>query len=308
MRGKRLKLIYFSTSESQLKELSLGWKNISLLFTGFLTVCLFFLFIGLLLFTDLFYDAEVNTLKKTNGQLKEMLAEMESKVKEIQKQINDIEKNDRDLRVFVDLEDPGEDARKLGRGGLSDASFASMYSSSADEALKKAKRITLLLKNVDHRIGKALDSREEIIDKYNENDEKWKHIPSIKPVEGGRNSAYFGWRRHPLTGKDQFHEGLDIAASRGTPVIAPADGVVVEALVNYRPNESYGKQIVIDHGYGIKTRYAHLRHVRVHVGQKVQRFALIGTVGDTGRSTGPHLHYEVIVDEKPANPLFYILD
>ncbi len=307
MHGKRLKLIYFSTGGSEVKEFSLGWKNISLLFAGFLTVCLIFAFAGLLLFTDVFQDVQIANLKKTNTQLEKMLADMEAKVKEIESEVHTIEKNDKDLRVFVDLEDPGDDARKLGRGGLSEVSY-SIYATSENELLQNAQRISQLLDNLDARMSSVEKSRSEIISKYNENDDKWRRIPSIRPVEGGRISDLFGWRTHPLTGKHQFHQGLDISAPRGTPVLAPADGTVELIVLKYRPNQSYGRQIVINHGNGIKTRYAHLKNVNVRVGEKVTRFMPIGTVGDTGRSTGPHLHYEVIKDGQHMNPLEYILE
>jgi murein DD-endopeptidase MepM/ murein hydrolase activator NlpD len=306
MHGKRLKLIYFSTGGSEVKEFSLGWKKISLLFSGILAISLLFVFAGLLIFTDVFQDVEIAHLKKTNTQLEKMLGDMEAKVKEIEQEVLSIEKDDKDLRVFVDLDDPGDEARQLGRGGLSEVTY-SIYATSENELLQNAQRISQLLDNLDVRMNSVENSRGEILSKYNENDDKWRRIPSIRPVEGGRLSAQFGWRIHPLTGKQQYHEGLDIAAPRGTPIYAPADGTVESVIRKYRPNQSYGRQIVIDHGNGIKTRYAHLKNVNVHEGEKVTRFTPIGTVGDTGRSTGPHLHYEVLTNDVPKNPYEYIL-
>ncbi len=307
MHEKHLKLIYFSTGGSEVKELSLGWKNILFIISGVLAVSLVFVFSAMLLFTDVFQDVQVTKLKKTNTQLEKMLSDMEAKVKEIEQEVQSIEKDDKDMRVFVDLEDPGDDARKLGRGGLSEVSY-SIYSTSENELLQNAQRIAQLLNNLDARMSSVKQSRHEIISKYNENDSKWRHIPSIRPVEGGRLSAYFGWRKHPLTGKNQFHEGIDIAAPRGTPVLAPADGTVELVTLKYRPNQSYGRQIVINHGNGVKTRYAHLRDINVRVGEKITRFTPIGTVGDTGRSTGPHLHYEVVENGKHRDPLEFILE
>jgi len=307
MHGKRLKLIYFSTGGSEVKEFSLGWKRIVIVASGILTVSLLFVYAGLMLFTDVFQDAQIANLKKTNTQLEKMLGDMEAKVKEIENEVVSIESEDKDLRVFVDLENPGDEARKLGRGGLAEASY-SIYSTSENELLQNAQRVSQLLDNLNARMNSVENSRSEILSQYNENDDKWRHIPSIRPVEGGRLSALFGWRIHPITGKNQFHEGLDIAAPRGTPVLAPADGTVELVILKYRPNQSYGRQIVINHGNGLKTRYAHLKTINVRVGEKVTRFTPIGTVGDTGKSTGPHLHYEVISGNQHRNPLEYILE
>lgn len=306
MYEKRLKLIYFSTGGSDVKEYSLGWKRIAVLFLGFLTVCLVFVFAGLALFTDIFHDAQNVDLKRRNIHLKTMLAEIETKVQQLEKQVDNIQKDDKDLRIFLSMEDPGEDTRKLGRGGL--AKPQSIYSKSEDEALRNANRIDQLLEELENRMDFAAQSRLEIVAKYNETDQYWRRIPSVRPVEGGRMTDGFGPRTHPTIGIQQFHDGLDIAAPRGTPVYATADGIVETVIIKYQPNQSYGRQIVIDHGNGIKTRYAHLRNIDVVEGEQITRFAKIGSVGDTGRSTGPHLHYEVIVESEHQNPLFYIFE
>lgn len=121
-------------------------------------------------------------------------------------------------------------------------------------------------------------------------------------VQGKRISSSYGSRIHPITGKRTFHSGVDIAANHGAGVYAYSSGRVVEA----RYNGAYGNCIVIDHGNGLKTRYAHLSKMSVKAGQKVQTGQRIGSVGSTGRSTGPHLHFEVIVNGSTRNPLNYI--
>jgi murein DD-endopeptidase MepM/ murein hydrolase activator NlpD len=126
--------------------------------------------------------------------------------------------------------------------------------------------------------------------------------PSIKPARGWFTSK-FGYRIDPFTGRPAMHAGLDIAASPGTPVMAPANGVV--SYVGFEPG--YGKIVTIDHGYGVKTRFAHNSQVFVEVGQKVKRYDPIAAVGNTGRSTGPHLHYEVRVHDVPVDPMNYVL-
>ena len=127
--------------------------------------------------------------------------------------------------------------------------------------------------------------------------------PNMKPARGPIGSR-FGYRIDPINGKQKMHAGVDIAAPIGTPVRAPADGVVSFAGWD----EFYGKLVSIDHGYGVLTRFAHNSQIYVQVGQKVNKFDVIAASGTTGRSTGPHVHYEVRVNGIPVNPMNYILD
>ncbi len=127
--------------------------------------------------------------------------------------------------------------------------------------------------------------------------------PSIWPVRGYL-AAGFGNRIDPFTNQRDFHTGLDISTPVGTKVVAPADGVIVSC----GQKGAYGNSIIIDHGFGIVTRYGHLSGFNVKPGQRVKRGDVIGFVGDTGRSTGPHLHYEVWVRDQAQNPIHYILD
>jgi murein DD-endopeptidase MepM/ murein hydrolase activator NlpD len=127
--------------------------------------------------------------------------------------------------------------------------------------------------------------------------------PSSWPVHGWVTSS-FGYRFDPFTGEKSFHRGLDITTQMGIPVLAPADGQVISAV--YDPN--YGKMILIDHGNSVVTRFAHLSEMNVSEGDRVERGQTLGAVGNTGRSTGPHLHYEVEINGIAINPLKYILE
>jgi murein DD-endopeptidase MepM/ murein hydrolase activator NlpD len=126
-------------------------------------------------------------------------------------------------------------------------------------------------------------------------------IPSIWPVQG-QISAGFGQRLDPLSGEGAFHSGLDISAPLGTRVSAAADGIVHYA----GPEAGYGNTILVDHGNGMTTKYSHLSKIAVVVGQEVRQGQVIGAVGMTGKATGPHLHYEVLVHETPVNPAKYL--
>jgi murein DD-endopeptidase MepM/ murein hydrolase activator NlpD len=127
--------------------------------------------------------------------------------------------------------------------------------------------------------------------------------PFAQPVTSSfRFTSGFGTRRDPKTGRTRMHEGTDFAASHGTPIYATADGVVIHAGWE----GGYGRLIKIRHEFGIETRYAHLSNIRVQEGQRVSRGDRIGDMGNSGRSTGTHLHYEVRISGRPVNPMTYI--
>lgn len=127
-------------------------------------------------------------------------------------------------------------------------------------------------------------------------------IPSLWPVRGEITGG-FGERMDPLSGEEEHHAGIDIAAPVGTQVEATADGVVVEAG---RKEAGYGNEIVLDHGDGIRTKYGHLSEIYVVPGEEVSKGQIIGAVGTTGKTTGPHLHYEILVGDAPVNPSKYL--
>jgi murein DD-endopeptidase MepM/ murein hydrolase activator NlpD len=127
--------------------------------------------------------------------------------------------------------------------------------------------------------------------------------PSIWPARGWL-SDNFGRRRDPFTGAPDYHSGLDISADRGDPVLSTANGTVVAA----QRSGAYGKMVVVDHGFGLSTRYAHLDSIRVKPGERVRRGEVVGLAGSTGRATGSHLHYEVLVYGRHLNPLQFLLN
>jgi murein DD-endopeptidase MepM/ murein hydrolase activator NlpD len=128
-----------------------------------------------------------------------------------------------------------------------------------------------------------------------------KPVPSIWPIRG-RVMAGFGQRLDPFSGEGVFHSGVDISAPSGTRVECGGDGIVLQAAWD----SGYGNAILVDHGFGMTTKYGHLSKIFVVVGQEVKRGQVIGAVGMTGKATGPHLHYEVIVNDTPVNPMKYL--
>jgi murein DD-endopeptidase MepM/ murein hydrolase activator NlpD len=128
-------------------------------------------------------------------------------------------------------------------------------------------------------------------------------MPTLKPTNGWYSSG-FGLRNSPFTDKSTMHEGMDIANHVGSTIVAPASGIVTYA----GPRPGYGNLVTLDHGYGIQTQFGHISRAYVKTGEKVKRGQRIAAVGNTGRSTGPHVHYEVRVNGIPVDPYFYILE
>ncbi|MDO5571819.1 MAG: M23 family metallopeptidase [Bacteroidales bacterium] len=152
------------------------------------------------------------------------------------------------------------------------------------------------------------NSFEEIIDLGKTHEEKLRKLPAIQPVANKdlkRTASGYGWRVDPIYKTRKFHEGMDFSAAIGTPVFATGEGVVIATGWQ----QGYGNTVEIDHGFGYKTVYAHLNKIKTKKGAKVNRGDEIGEVGNTGKSTGPHLHYEVRLKGKPMNPMnYYFMD
>jgi murein DD-endopeptidase MepM/ murein hydrolase activator NlpD len=166
-------------------------------------------------------------------------------------------------------------------------------------------RETVMKKAEDIRqVAKKIQERLQFVESAMEQQKvRLAQTPSIWPTKGYLTSP-LGWRIHPLTGKRDYHNGQDIATQFGNKVIATADGVVlVGAHWDY-----LGNLIIIDHGFGFTTRYGHLASFNVKEGHRVKRFQVIGYVGNSGRSSAPHLHYEVRYFGKPLNPMNFIID
>ena len=157
--------------------------------------------------------------------------------------------------------------------------------------------------HLEHASNFQLQELENVLSKLEEKRNLLASTPSIQPVFGSITSG-FGYRQSPFTGRREMHKGLDIAAPKGTPIIATADGIVTFA----GSKGLLGNTIVVDHGHGISTRYAHCSKILKSRGDGVKRGDIIARVGNTGRSTGPHLHYEVRINNLQVNPTRYILD
>jgi murein DD-endopeptidase MepM/ murein hydrolase activator NlpD len=217
-----------------------------------------------------------------------------------------VERFDQKLRAVTLLSDPqrnlalGPTAMEI-KGAPAGSSESEFTASSV--TTESPKQLAAKLETLAGEASRQEQSLQELQSYFLEQKSLLASTPSVWPARGWITSD-FGQRTDPYTAERVMHEGLDIAAPHGKEVTSPADGTVIFAGLE----GSYGNVLVIDHGYGVKTRYGHLSKVEVHPGDHVHRGDLIGAVGNTGRSTGPHLHYEVRVNGMPENPRKFILD
>jgi murein DD-endopeptidase MepM/ murein hydrolase activator NlpD len=240
-------------------------------------------------FTNTVDRAELEQIREENSQLQATNASFETNIQELQQQLTEYEERTRRLAIVAGLEAITSDA-EIGIGGETLGLETRPIGSEIDLVDSRTRAIDATLDAVAQRLDERL---------------YWiSSTPAIAPAKGIITSG-FGYRSDPMTRRRQFHGALDIAASPYGPVKAPADGIVIKAG---QTGGGMGNAVYISHGLGVTTRYAHLARVKVEAGQSVQRGDMVGTVGNTGRATGYHLHYEVRVDDKPVNPLGYILD
>jgi murein DD-endopeptidase MepM/ murein hydrolase activator NlpD len=310
MRDKKIKLIYFSLQGSEVKSINLSWKRIlSIMFSSFVVMLLM---VGstIALFTDFYKDQRISRLQRTNHALSNQLQHMSGKVNQLESQIQAIEKQDDGLRLMAGLPRIDADLRKLGTGGAYGDYVDVDLNSLPDGLQEETKKVNVLLSELERRVTLHSENVNEVQNKLSEDSDRLKHTPSIRPVlpELSRITDGYGMRYHPLIERKKHHDGVDIAAEIGTDVNAVAAGVVEKAQAVASFGHGYGKYVVIDHGYGFKTLYGHLSKVLVQEGQRVDRWQPIGLVGSTGMTTGPHVHFEVHMNDKPVDPEGYILN
>jgi murein DD-endopeptidase MepM/ murein hydrolase activator NlpD len=235
--------------------------------------------------------AELHRLETENRELAEVNTRLEETVVRVQGQLDEFEERTARLALAAGMD------TEAGGSASFDGGNQTFGSGGPYDRLPEEPAV---LSRQGDRIGQQLDLVEEALD---EQSRQLACTPTIAPVAGIYTDGY-GRRKDPFTGRSAFHRGLDMSARRGTPVVAPADGVVVFA----GRNGGLGRVVRLSHGFGYTTVFGHLEKILVEPGQEVRRGEVIGNLGNSGRSTGPHLHYEVHVDGKSVNPLYYVLD
>ena len=250
--------------------------------------------------TKILYQTKLKNLKRDYSQLSLTLSKLHQQMDLLSTHVVNIEEKDRALRTYANMPQIDKDVRKLGIGGMEVVKPVKVENQLSDPASKLID-LEMNVDNLTRKVKLELASYSNIYNKVIKESDRLQSIPSIRPVNGGYINSGFGYRNDPFTSKPRFHYGQDITVSSGTNIYAPSDGVVKYAA----RQGGFGKVIKLDHGYGYRTIFAHLDKFYVKWGQKVKRGDLIGKTGNTGRSAGPHLHYEVHRNGVPQNPLDY---
>ena len=214
------------------------------------------------------------------------------------------DRDDAIYRQVLEMDPTDQGIWNGGRGG-SDKYADLRHLSDADLLIATSKKLDRLR----HQLAVTAKSQDQIVQQAKDKENMLSAIPSIRPIRKLKKKIQqlsgFGYRTHPVFKRRKMHTGIDFGARKGTPIYATGDGKIVR--VEYK-RTGYGRNVVIDHGYGYKTLYGHMSKVKCKVGQKVKRGEVIGLVGNTGTSTSPHVHYEVIYKSKKINPLPFCLD
>jgi murein DD-endopeptidase MepM/ murein hydrolase activator NlpD len=294
---EKISVLLIPHQKGSIREIKISPRALLLLLVGATLVLSFSLFFSVSGAGRVVDKLKLIRLERRNELLQAKLDEMNSTISSLQDQMGQLIEKEEQVRMIFGLPEVDPQIRELGVGGpmpenqdYAGPDFEELYLT--ETQLDKLLRQARFERDNFEQIHSSLSDRKELLDR----------TPSIRP-SAGYLSCGFGMRIDPFTGRRQLHRGVDLAADIGTPVYVTADGVVSEV----RRDAGLGKLIEINHGYGYETVYAHLSRISVKRGQHVQRGQVIGAVGNTGYSTGPHLHYEVHYQGRARNPLKYFL-
>lgn len=294
------KVYYFS--ESELKYVQIKRFPFKFILVSLAPILLFLLLqpIGInIFFLNKPIETEPLSQQGNNFSAKKEAIAILSQYKLLEKKLNDLVQQNNDLRITANLQ-PVSEERLLGTGGGMDMS---MYTSKISEN-KDLDDIEDLLDNFSTRIDFEKSQYKEISSKLKQNNSLYQAVPALKPCSGNLAASGFGMRMHPILKIRRMHNGIDIITNTGTPVHATGNGRIVFA----GKRGGYGIEVEIDHGFGYHSIYGHLSKTLVNVGQSVKRGTVIAESGNTGLSTGPHLHYEVHHDGVKLDPSDFFFD
>lgn len=244
-------------------------------------------------------ESELQQLRKTV----ETQRVVGQKLTLVQEELKQLRAFDHQIRQLAGIEEAeGEDGAAVGGGNLK-VEEAIREGKMAEQQALLVDQLYQDLLRMEREVALRAESLKTLTDYLTEQKDRLAATPSIWPTRGYVSSR-FGPRKSPFTGRRQRHTGIDVAAQMGTPIIASADGVVTYS----GRLAGYGRAIVITHGFGFKTFYGHNKKNKIKKGTRVKRGQVIALVGNTGYSTGSHVHYEVLVKDNPVNPLNYIID
>lgn len=293
------KFYYFSEKSFNFLEIKhfkkklVTYFTVSVIFFSALIFGTFYLVSGLLN-----NENDISILKDENKKLKGNILKLSKKYSDLEKELSSITEISDELRLATNLTPINPEERTFGIGGSSSLeNFYDDFSGEVSDALTN-------IDKVSQRFEFEKAQYNEIVSKLNQNRAFYESIPAILPTNGKYSSDSYGMRVHPVLGVNKMHNGIDIITDVGTNVKSSGKGKVI--FSGSKPG--YGLAVEIDHGFGYRTIYAHLSKIMVHEGQSVKRGEIIAKSGNTGLSTGPHLHYEVLHNGENLNPVEFFFD
>ena len=234
--------------------------------------------------------------------LQKLLESLGNRIQALDGSLESLQKLEKQLRIMASVK-PRDLQSEFGLGGISKDDQSGSMEGLSPSGRRFVNRLNRQFLDLEHRAASQQRAFEDLVSVFREKKVTLAHTPSVLPVRGWLTSG-FGRRYSPFTGRREFHSGIDIVARSGTPIMAPADGLVIKS----KRERGYGNVLEIRHMQGIVTRYAHMKKNLVRAGMRVRRGDIMAQVGSTGRSTGPHLHYEVRLNGVAVNPMIYIVD
>jgi murein DD-endopeptidase MepM/ murein hydrolase activator NlpD len=297
---------YYDTETCKYERIKTSTGDIILNTLGIMSLTVAMAVGLLILYSSYFESPKELILKNEVKELEFYYDNLSAEVEKLQSQLTNMEYRDDNIyRVVLGAEPIDKSIREAGVGGLD------RYEDIKNKNVIHEDIIVKLSESVDNlrrKIYIESRSQDDVVELAESKEMLFAAIPAIQPVANKQLIALasgFGLRIHPIYKVKKMHTGIDFAAAIGTPIYATADGNIDKLHVSF---SGYGKMLEIDHGFGYRTRYAHMHGFAVRQGQKVKRGDLIGYVGDTGLSTAPHLHYEVFVNGIHANPVHYFFN
>ncbi len=245
--------------------------------------------------------ARAEGLEDENARLSRELGDIHGRLSNLSDTIAQISQRDARIRILANLDPIDPQVRAAGIGGPTSPTL--MAAASSSPLIRRTAEVRVDVNALIRRANLLASSFRAAADSLASHTERLAATPSIMPTQGWLSSAFASMREHPILHVARPHEGIDVSAPMGSPIEAPASGRVISAGWE----TGYGNTLMIDHGYGVVTRYAHTSRILVSVGQRVKRGQRVALVGNSGLATGPHLHYEVHVNGRPVDPLRYVM-
>jgi len=285
------------------EEVSLKAKLVKLI--SFTATGLVFAVIFIFLANTYYESPKERVLREKEERLGLQYEELNSRLDQMDKVLGDVQNRDDNIyRVIFEAEPIPKNIREAGIGGVNRYKHLEEFAGENGAVIETTKRLDKIAKQL-YIQSKSFD---EVYEMAKQKEKMLASIPAIQPISNSdlkRMSSGFGMRFHPIYKTPKFHHGMDFTAPTGTEIYATGQGVVEKTEINSR---GYGNHVVVNHGYGYKTLYGHMSRIAAKPGQKINRGDVIGYVGNTGASSAPHLHYEVIKDNVKINPVNFYFD